>query len=139
MKTYQNLYPQVCSFENLYRAYRAARKGKRDRVAVASFEFDLEANLLKLQAGLLGQTYQPGAYDNFYIFEPKRRLVSAAPFRDRVVHHALCQVIEPIWESRFILGSSQARCAGFTDAALSPRVKIPGLFLVGALNISNQR
>ena len=49
MKTYKNLYPHICSF-NLYLAFRAARKGKRDRVAVASFEFDLERNMLELEA-----------------------------------------------------------------------------------------
>jgi len=48
MKTYRNLYPQIYSFENLYRSFRAARKGKRDRVAVAAFELDLEQNLLAL-------------------------------------------------------------------------------------------
>ncbi len=84
MKTYKNLYPQICSFESLYQAYREARRGKRERPAVANFEFDLDANLLKLQAELQTQTYQPGKYRNFYIYEPKQRLVSAAPFRDRI-------------------------------------------------------
>ena len=102
MKTYKNLYPQIFSFEGLYKAYRLARRGKRDRQAVADFEFNLEGSLLHLQEELQAQTYRPSAYHNFYIFEPKRRLVSAAPFRDRVVHYALCQVIEPIWEARFI-------------------------------------
>lgn len=89
MKTYKNLYPRVYRFSNLYNAYRAARKGKRDRIAVASFEFDLEQNLLTLSEKLRQQTYRPGKYTNFYVYEPKRRLISAAPFRDRVVHHAL--------------------------------------------------
>lgn len=89
MKTYKNLFSQICSFENLYKAYRLARRGKRDREAVAAFEFNLECNLLRLQAELQAQNYQPGSYHNFYIYEPKRRLVSAAPFPDRVVHHAL--------------------------------------------------
>jgi len=102
MKTYKNLYPQVLDFPNLYIAYRRARRGKRDWVAVAGFEFDLEHQLLQLQDELEGLTYRPGSYTNFHINEPKRRLVSAAPFRDRVVHHALCQVIEPIWEARFV-------------------------------------
>jgi len=137
MKSYKNLYPQICEFANLYGAYRRARRGKRDRVAVASFEFDLEHNLLALQRELLDHTYRPGAYTNFYVREPKRRLISAAPFRDRVVHHALCQVIEPIWEARFI--SSPARCAGFTDAALVPRENTPGLLPVGHLGSLNQR
>lgn len=91
MKSYKNLYQQITSFENLYLAYRAARRGKRQRVAVAGFEFDLEANLLDLQDELCAQTYRPGAYTNFHIHEPKRRLVSAAPFRHRAVHEALCR------------------------------------------------
>ncbi|MBN1934900.1 MAG: group II intron reverse transcriptase domain-containing protein [Anaerolineae bacterium] len=123
MKTYKNLYPRVYSFENLYRAYRAARKGKRKRVAVASFEFDLEGNLLDLQDELCTYTYRPGAYTNFYIYEPKRRLVSAAPFRDRVVHHALCRAIEPIWDAwptgaRFIDTSYACRVGKGTHQAL---------------------
>jgi retron-type reverse transcriptase len=118
MKTYKNLYPKIYDFENLYRAFRAARKGKRGRPAVAAFEFDMEHNLLTLQEELRDQTYCPGDYDNFYIHEPKRRLVSAAPFRDRVVHHALCQVIEPIWEARFIHTSFACRVGKGTHKAL---------------------
>jgi len=102
LKTYKNLFPQICSFESLYQAYRRARRGKRDRLAVTNFELNLESELLALQTELRTQTYQPGAYHNFIIHEPKQRLVSAAPFRDRVVHHALCQAIEPIWEASFI-------------------------------------
>ena len=118
MKTYKNLYPRITSFANLYQAFRAARKGKRDRAAVAAFEFDLESNLLALAAELRDQTYQPGSYTSFYIYEPKRRLVSAAPFRDRVVHHALCSVIEPIWEKRFIHTSYACRLGKGTHRAL---------------------
>jgi RNA-directed DNA polymerase len=82
MKTYKNLYPHIYAFVNLYRAFRAARKGgKRKQGEVASFEFDLEHNLLALEAQLRDQTYRPGGYTNFYIYEPKRRLVSAALFR----------------------------------------------------------
>jgi retron-type reverse transcriptase len=100
-----NLYPQVWSFENLYLAYRKARKGKRGRAPAATFEFNLESNLLQLQEELETKTYRPGPYTSFYIHEPKRRLISAAPFRDRVAHHALCNVIEPLFERRFISDS----------------------------------
>jgi RNA-directed DNA polymerase len=85
---------------------------------VATFEFDLEHNLLRLEAELRDQAYHPGPYTNFVIHEPKRRLVSAAPFRDRVVHHALCQVIEPIWEARFIPTSFACRVGKGTHKAL---------------------
>ena len=118
MKTYKNLYPKVYRFENLYLAYRAARRGKRGRDDVAAFEFDAEQNLLHLEQELQDQAYRPGAYHNFYIREPKRRLVSAAPFRDRVVHHALCQIIEPIWERRFIHTSYACRFGKGTHKAL---------------------
>jgi RNA-directed DNA polymerase len=89
----------------LYAAYRAARKGKRDKAQVYRFEFDAESELVRLQDELVSQTYQPGPYTNFRLNDRKRRLISAAPFRDRVVHHALCNVIEPIWENKFIYDS----------------------------------
>ena len=75
--------------------------GKRGKSAAATFEFDIADRLLDLQAELDNGDYQPGAYQHFVIHEPKRRLISAAPFRDRVVHHALCNVIEPLFEVRF--------------------------------------
>ncbi|HSF80715.1 MAG TPA: RNA-directed DNA polymerase [Anaerolineales bacterium] len=118
MKSYRNLYPAVYDFENLYLAYRKARKGKRGKVPVAAFERVQEEELLALQAELRTKTYTPGPYHSFYIHEPKRRLISAAPFRDRVVHHALCRVIEPIWERRFIYDSYANRVGKGTHRAL---------------------
>jgi retron-type reverse transcriptase len=102
MKTYRHLYNQITDFPTLLDAFRKARRGKRNRQEVAAFEFDLETNLFRLQEELRTQTYQPGAYRNFYIMERKLRLISAAPFCDRVVHHALCSTLDPIWEQRFI-------------------------------------
>jgi len=63
---------------------------------VVAFEYDLESNLLRLQADLVCHDYRPSVYRFSSIDEPKRRLISAAPFRDRVVHHALCNVIGPL-------------------------------------------
>lgn len=118
MKTYRQLFEQVCDWDNLYLAYRKARKGKRSRPPAASFEYDLETNLVTLQRELQEKTYRPGAYSSFYIHEPKRRLISAAPFRDRVVHHALCNVIEPLFERSFIFDSYANRIGKGTHAAL---------------------
>jgi RNA-directed DNA polymerase len=118
VKTYKNLYPQVHDFDNLYAAYRAARRGKRDKLQVFAFEFAYEDELLRLQEELAAQTYCPGPYTSFHITDPKRRLISAAPFRDRVVHHALCQVIEPIFERRFICDSYANRVGKGTHRAL---------------------
>jgi RNA-directed DNA polymerase len=109
MKTYKNLYPQICTFENLFHAFRAAAKGKRGRPEVAAFEQDLEPNLFLLQQELLARTYRPGPYTHFPICDPKPRIISAADFRDRVVHHALVRVIEPIFERRFIHDSYACR------------------------------
>jgi retron-type reverse transcriptase len=118
VKTYKNLYPRICTWENLYQAWRKARKGKRSREPAARFELNLGENLLRLQQELRGQTYRPGPYTSFYIHEPKRRLISAAPFRDRVVHHALCNVIEPLFERRFIYDSYANRRNKGTHRAL---------------------
>jgi retron-type reverse transcriptase len=100
-----SLYAQVCDWDNLLLAHRKASKGKRGKEPAARFEYHLEDNLVALADELRTLTYRPGAYNSFYIGEPKRRLISAAPFRDRVVHHALCNVIEPIFERSFVYDS----------------------------------
>ncbi len=111
-------YADVYRWENLYLAYRQAARGKRSRAPAARFEFHLEDNLIRLQEELAGETYRPGAYVHFRLHEPKRRLISAAPFRDRVVHHALCQVIEPAFERSFIFHSYANRVGKGTHRAL---------------------
>lgn len=85
---------------------------------MARFGFELETQLLQLQDELRGGTYRPGPYRTFEIFEPKRRMISAAPFRDRVVHHALCNVLEPIFERTFIHDSYACRKGKGTHAAV---------------------
>ena len=118
-KTFRNLWPQLVSFENLLGAYRAARRGKRGTRQVARFEQRCEEHLLRLQDELESGRYRPGPYRSFVVHEPKRRVISAAPFRDRVVHHALCRVIEPIWEARFIHNSYACRVGKGTHKAIS--------------------
>ncbi len=102
MKRIGNLYPKVYDFENLLLAFQKARKGKRKNKNVAAFEVNMENELLKLQEELSSKTYQPGSYHTFFITDPKKRMISAAPFRDRVIHHALCNIIEPIFEPTLI-------------------------------------
>lgn len=75
MKTYKHLYPQVVALENLQRACTRASKGKRRYPYADRFAFGLERELFQLQRELQEKTYQPGPYHNFYITEPKRRLV----------------------------------------------------------------
>jgi hypothetical protein len=113
------VYEKVCSWENLLLAYRRAAKGKRGHANVAAFEYRLEDNLVALREALLSGMYRPGPYTSFWIHEPKRRLISAAPFRDRVVHHALCNVIEPIFERTFVADSFANRVGKGTHRALA--------------------
>lgn len=102
MKTHNHLWPAVVSFENLLLAARKAQKGKRFKENTAQFNLELEKELLQLQKELIDRTYQPGRYKVFIVQEPVRRMISAAPYRDRVVHHALCNIIEPLFERGFI-------------------------------------
>ncbi len=112
------MYAEICAWDNLLLAYERGSRGKRGHPTVARFERRLEDNLLKLQAELRARTYAPGAYASFHIHEPKRRLISAAPFRDRVVHHALCNLIEPPFECSFIADSYANRVGKGTHRAL---------------------
>ena len=118
MKRIGNLYGEVASFESLFEAAYRARRGKRSRRDVAAFHYDLENNLLDLRRELNNRTYQPGKYRAFQIRDPKKRLISAAPYRDRVVHHALCNVLEPIFERGFIHHSYANREGKGTHSAL---------------------
>lgn len=118
MKRHGNLWPQVTAFENLWKAAKQAQKGKRFRENVLAFNHELETNLLQLQTELCTHTYQPGAYRTFEIIDPKPRLISAAPYRDRVVHHALCNVIVPLIEPGFIDDSYANRTGYGTHRAL---------------------
>jgi RNA-directed DNA polymerase len=112
------MYETICSWDNLRLAHQKAAKGKRGKQAAAGFEYRLADNLLALQEELAAKTYRPGAYHSFYIHDPKRRLISAAPFRDRVAHHALCNVTEPIFERGFIYDSYANRIGKGTHRAL---------------------
>ncbi len=109
MKTHKNLFEKICCFENLHLAYLRARKCKKYRDYVLEFSSKLEENLLKLQQELFSQTYQHGSYREFVIVDAKKRHIKAAPFRDRVVHHALCNIIEPIFDKSFIYDSYACR------------------------------
>ena len=118
MRRCGHLWESLTSFENLYAAARKARRGKRAKAAVERFEFDLERNLVELRRALLDQTYHPGPFHTFTISEPKPRLISAAPYCDRIVHHGLCNVLEPIFERSFIFDSYACRHGKGTHAAV---------------------
>ena len=101
----QNLFDGIASFEALHAAALRAAKGKRGKPGVAAFLANLETEVLCLERELRNGSYRPGGYRKIEIFDPKHRIVSAAPFRDRVVHHAWCAVCEPLFERGFIYDS----------------------------------
>jgi len=119
MKRYGDLWPQITAFENLLQASRQAQQGKRYRPSVLAFNYNLEGELLRLQTELRQQTYTPGGYKTFVIRDPKSRLISAAPYRDRVVHHALCNIIIPLIERTFIHDTYANRTGYGTHRALA--------------------
>jgi len=112
------MFEKIYKFENLHTAYLKARKCKRYRPEILKFSYGLENNLLKLQDELASQTYQHGEYREFIVCDAKKRSIKAAPFRDRVVHHALCNIIEPIFEKGFIYDSYACRREKGTHKAI---------------------
>ncbi len=118
MKRHGNLWEKMISFESLLAAAENARRGKRFRPAAARFFFSLERELTRLHDDLAAKTYGPGPYRTFKVYGGKERLISAAPFRDRVVHHALTRTLEPIFEPSFIFDSYACRKGKGTHAAV---------------------
>ena len=117
MKRSGSMFDRVHAFENLLLAAARARRGKRYRPEVLRFEAELPQQLARLERELAGRTWMPGRLRHFQIYEPKKRWISAAPYPDRVVHHALCRQIEPeidrrliadCWANRKGLGSHRA-------------------------------
>lgn len=109
MKTYKNLYPRLCSFDNLQLAFRKARKGKTSKDYVGNFELNLQENLECLQKELANRTYFPSNLKKFIIRDPKTRTIHASIFRDRIVHHAIINILNPIYEKVFIYDSFASR------------------------------
>lgn len=115
---YSESFQKLCSLSHLLQAFQRAASGKRRKMDVAAFEFQLIDHLLQLHEELMHGSYTPGSYTHFYIHEPKRRKISAAIFRDRVVHHALCTIIEPRFEQVFIPDSYANRIGKGTHRAI---------------------
>lgn len=102
MKRFDNLFDEICSIENLRLADKKARKGKKNKAEIAKFDRNREENLLKLREALLNGTYKTSKYHIFKIYEPKERIIYKLPYYpDRIVHHAIMNVLEPIWVNQF--------------------------------------
>jgi retron-type reverse transcriptase len=102
MKRHANLWHDVIFFAGLLRAAEKAQRGKRFQPFVAAFHFNLARELWTLHEDLSTKSYRPGLCLTFIIHESKPRQISAASYRDRVVLHALVNVLEPIYQQTFI-------------------------------------
>ena len=109
MKRIGHVFEQVYAFRALEEAAYRAFRANRENTDALRFIYNLEPELLQLQRELGNGTYRPGPYHTFTIWEPKERQIAAAPFRDRVVHHSVCAVLEPVFERRYIHDSYACR------------------------------
>lgn len=109
-KRHGRLFDRIIKYENLFMAYLKARKGKRRMKSVQKFEQNVEGNLLKIQSDLINKTFRTSPYQIKKIYEPKEREIYILPFNpDRIVQHALMNVVEPIWDNLFIYNSYACR------------------------------
>jgi len=115
---YRNLIEQIATTDNLYSAYRKAMRGKRYTAGHLAFKQHLAANIGMLRDALLDGSYRPSEPRKFMVYEPKPRQISALPFGDRVVQHALCNIIEPIFERTFLPNSHACRTGRGTHTAV---------------------
>lgn len=109
MKIYNNLFNDIISAENLFLAWDKFKNGKRNKKDVMLFEWNLEENIFRLHRDLKNKTYKHGAYHSFKIRDPKPRDIHKARVRDRILHHAVFQVLNPIFEPCFISASFSCR------------------------------
>ena len=109
MKIYRDIFNEIISPENLFSAWDAFRSDKRNKRDVMEFEWSLEENIFNLHRELKNKTYKHGPYTGFYITDPKQRHIHKASVRDRILHHAVFSVLNPIFEPTFISTSFSCR------------------------------
>ncbi len=109
MKRIGNIFEELTTFDNLLLASKKAMRRKRNKKPISEFYFNLENEIFEIQNELIQKTYRPGPYIQFEIREHKRRLICSSNFRDRVVHHSICNYCDPVFEKRFIFDSYACR------------------------------
>ena len=119
MKRAGNLFYPTVALSNLWLAAHKAWRGKKDKPRIAAFYFNVEEELLRLQQELITKNYTPQPFRTFMVFEPKRREIAAADFRDRVVHHAICNILEPHFENTLIHDTYACRVGKGTHVAVA--------------------
>jgi RNA-directed DNA polymerase len=119
MKRAGHLFERIASFDNLILAAHKTFRGQKHKPGVARFYFHLETELFRLQQELQSGNWQPRPYHIFEVYEPKPRQICAADLRDRVVHHAICNVLDPIFERRMISDTFACRREKGSHAAVT--------------------
>ncbi len=109
MKIYNNLFPIIISPTNLFKAWDVFKSDKGNKPDVIHFELELEENIFQLYRDLKNESYKHGAYKGFWIRDPKVRHIHKATVRDRVLHHAIFKVLNPVFEPTFISNSFSCR------------------------------
>jgi len=117
-KTHGDLWEDITNWDNLYLAYLEARRDKRFSCEALRFAEHLEENLFNIQNHLLWGSWNPGPWREFWVTDPKMRLIQAPSFSDRVVHHALVDRIEPLFERKMIFDSYACRKGKGTHGAV---------------------
>ncbi len=118
MKRIGNLFERVTSYDNLLMSFHLAMKGCGKTGEACRFFYHLEPELIRLRNQLVQETYRPGPYRYFTIYDPKERVIAVAPFRDRVVHHAVVGILTPPYEQIFIHDSYATRADKGTHKAI---------------------
>ena len=109
MKRAKSLFNQIVSYDNIRLAWLKARRHKSSKNVVRNFNKNVDKNLLQVQKNLKSKPAILSKYSQFTIYEPKERLISVVPFIDRVMHHAIMNVLEPVFEKQFIFHTYACR------------------------------
>lgn len=118
MSTLNNIFSTVTDLDNLLASYRVVLRGKRGSSTATEIDYNLMSTMLELQHDLNTETYRPLPYYSQYIYEPKRRYIQAPAFRDRIVHHAIHDVVMPFYDRHFIKDSYACRVGKGTHQAM---------------------
>lgn len=128
MKRAGHLFERIVERENLRHAFHRAARGKRDRSDARIFAGDLENNLQEIARQLLAGTFPLGRFHQFVIRDPKQRIITAPCFPERVLHHAIMRVCEPVFERWLIDDTFACRTGKGRDAALLRAKQFAGRF-----------
>ena len=126
MKIYTHIFEKIICLENLFLAFDEFKKDKQKKKDVLAYEWNLEANIFNLYRDLKYHRYKHGVYASFYICDPKQRKIDKATVRDRVLHHAVFRILNPLFEKTFISHSFSCQIGKGTHKGINSLAKMLG-------------